>query len=354
MRISFRPYGYTREDMISAVEAMSHPFAFSGLKRRELEEKLCHLTGRAYAIATRDPVMPLLHLLKFLGFKEGDSFLISPLSYRPHLSPYLQLTGLKPLYVDVERWFFNIDMSRMKGLVEDVKLLVINNSLGIPADWDRLYEVLEGKDVFILEDSRETLFTRYKGRRVGSFGNVSLIEFQESSILRGYGGAILTDDPNLYRVIKDWAEPMEDLMCGIVLSQTRELEERKKLRDNLVKVYQNLLKGIEGLKAQFTPEYVKDMHWNYFCVHLGKRYKEEAMEIIRGLMLDDGIEVMLYPKPQDLKEGNSLSYLHIAHEIGTRALLLPMHEDLEEEDIYLVCERLKEHVLQVGAGSRDH
>jgi len=355
MMISFKPSGYSREEMISAVEAMGYPYAFSGLKRRELEDFFCQVVGRSYALAVRDLITPMLVLLSYLGIGYKTKVLLSPLSYFKHFSPYLRLLGIEPMYADVERWFLNMDAKRLPNILDDdVRLLIVNNSLGIPSDWDSIKNAIGSKEVFLIEDSRETLLTEYKGRKAGSFGYVSFLGFSESSIVKGYGGIILTDDQRFYERLKENVEPMDDMMSALILSQLNNVEENLKIRRALADLYSRLLMGIEGIKPIFLPKYVTKMYWSYFCVHLGKRYDEDARSLVANLMADDGIEVVEYPKPQDIRDGLPLRHLHIAHEVGMRALLLPFHEDLEEEDVYFICERLKEHTVQVGAGSRDH
>lgn len=355
MMISFKPYGYSKESIFSAVEAMTHPYAFSGLKRRELEEFFCDATGRRYALVVRELISPLLVLLRYLGITDKSKVLLSPVSYFKHFSPYLKLLGIEVVYADIERWFFNIDVKRLSHVLSDeIKIAVIGNSLGIPADWDAIMSLLNGKSVFIIEDSRETIFTEYKGKVVGAFGDVSLLGFSESSLITGYGGVVLTDEEKIYRKLEGEVELLDDIMSSILVSQIKHLEEKLKIRQSLAHLYSDLLTGIEGLKPHFYPRYVTRICQNHFCVHLGKRYSDSARGIIKDLLLDDGIEVDEYPASQDIKEGMPMKHLHIAHEVSMRALLLPFHEDITQEDIYFVCERLKEHVLQIGAGSVDH
>lgn len=353
MMIPFKPYGYSKEEMASAVEAMSHPYFFSGLKRRELEDFFCQKTGRRYALAVKEFITPLLEVLDYIGIGKGSKVVLSPLSYFKHFSPYLRIAGYEPTYADVERWFLNLDVKRMpQVLTEDMKVLIVNNSLGIPVDWDAIMKLI--KDIILIEDSRETIFTEYKGKSVGSFGYISLLGFSDSSIITGHGGIILTDDQLLYHRLRESVELMDDITSALILSQTKHLDEKLKIRSELAGLYSQLLINIEGLKPQFHPKYVSKMCWSYFCIHLGKRYADNARELIRELLADDGVEIREYPISQDVREGRKISYLHIAHEVGTRALLLPIHEDITDEDVYFVCERLKEHVVQVGAGSIDH
>lgn len=352
--VPFRPYSYSKEDMVSAVEAMGYPYLFSGLKRRELEDFFCQITGRRFALAVKEFITPLLITLEYTTGKDSK-VVLSPLSYFKHFSPYLRLVGYEVLYADVERWFLNIDMKRLgQVLLDEVRVLIVANSLGIPADWDGLPELTKGRDIILIEDSRETLLSEYKGKPVGSFGDVSFLGFSDSSVVMGHGGLVLTDDELIYRRLRDSVDLLDDISSALLLSQFKNLEEKLKIRNELVELYSRLLVSIEGIKAQFYPRYVSKMCWSYFCVHLGKRYSEDARGLIKELLADDGIEVREYPIPQDIKEGRRISYLHIAHEVGTRALLLPLHENITDEDVYFVCERLKEHVVQVGAGSIDH
>lgn len=353
--ITFKPRSFSKEDMFSAVEAMSYPYTFSGLKRRELEDFFCEYTKRRYALAVRDLILPLLTLLRYAGVSNGSKVLISPLSFHKHFSPYLRLIGACPLYPDVERWFLNIDTKRLPNVMsEDIKVIIGGNSLGNPMDWDALKELVRGEGILLIEDSRETLFSEYKGKPAGSFGHVSFLEFSESSVLMGYGGIVLTDDRLIYERLKEDSPPLDDIMSSVIFSQIKQLDDTLAIRRDLANLYSRYLLAIEGIKAQYPPKYVTKMCWSYFSVHLGKRYSKDARGLIKNLMYDDGIEVLEYPISQDLLEGKPLEHLHIAHEVSTRALLLPLHQDMEEDDVYFVCERLKEHAVQIGAGSVDH
>ncbi|ADC89063.1 DegT/DnrJ/EryC1/StrS aminotransferase [Thermocrinis albus DSM 14484] len=354
--IPFKPYGYSKEDMISAVEAMGHPYCFSGLRRKELEDSFCQYSGRKYAVATRDVVPGLLALLEYLGLSYGDTVAYTPLSLAPHFAKYTKFMGLNSAYADVERWFFNVDVKRLSNVITSYKpkVLIVNNSLGIPADWDAVRELLKGTGIFLIEDSRETLFSDYKGRPAGSLGDVSFLAFSPNSVLRGYGGVILTDDALIYKRIREKVEPMDDIMASLLISQTKSLEERINIRRELAQLYSQLLSNMEGMKPQFFPKYVNKPCWSYMCVHLAKRYGRDAVDSIVELMWDDGIETLKYPVSQDIQEGKSMPHLHISHEVSTRAILLPLHEDMDEEDVYFVCERFKDYVIQIGAGSVDH
>lgn len=355
MMISFKPYGYSKGDMVSAIEAMGYPYFFSGLKRRELEDFFCQKLDREYSLAVNDLTNTLLILLDYIGLSKHSKIVLSPLSYFKHFSPYLRISGYEYVYADVERWYLNLDVKRLtQMLTDDVKVLIVNNVLGIPANWDAIVEMVKDKDILLIEDSRETIFTEYKGKPAGAFGYVSLLGFSDSSIITGHGGIILTDDKLIYERLREYVEPMDDITSALILSQIKHIDEKRRIREELVNLYSQLLVGIEGLKAQFCPNYVSKMHWSYFCIHLGKRYSQEARMLIKDLLIHDGIEVREYPIPQDMKEGKKLNHLHIAHEVGPRILLLPLHEDITEEDVYFVCERLKEHVVQIGAGSVDH
>lgn len=81
MMISFKPSGYSREEMISAVEAMGYPYAFSGLKRRELEDFFCQVVGRSYALAVRDLIK--LSLLRVVFVYVIHAILLKIFSHIP-------------------------------------------------------------------------------------------------------------------------------------------------------------------------------------------------------------------------------------------------------------------------------
>lgn len=356
--IPFCNISLDKENIVAMVEALNPPFYCSNLKSKELGERVANFVGRKYAVVFDNSFLAFIGILKALKLEKNDEVVISPMSLHLNVSYVLEYMGLVPAYADVERWFFTIDPKRLGNVVsEKTKALIVPNSLGVVADFDSILEVTQKYGIPIVEDSRETFGSVYKNKRAGAFGDVSIIEFSETSFVSGKCSVVLTDDKFIYEYLTKFRQLIgnnDSLNASLTLSYFKDFNIKNQKLENIASFYEKNLSPIEGIKCQYFPEYIKEKYWNYFAIHLGKRYPQEARDIIVNLLIDDGIEVKPYPTSIDITLGRPLPHLHIAHDVSQRAILLPFHEGLDDEDLQFIVDRVKEHVVQVGAGSRDH
>ncbi|GAB6078873.1 DegT/DnrJ/EryC1/StrS family aminotransferase [Hydrogenobaculum acidophilum] len=356
--IPFCNISLEKENIVAMVEALNPPFYCSNLKSKELGERVAQFVNRKYAVVFDNSFTAFVGILKALKLDKNDEVVLSPMSLRLNASYILEYIGLVPVYADVERWFFTIDPKRLGNVInEKTKAIIVSNSLGVVADFDAISETTTKYGIPIIEDSRETFGTIYKNKRAGAIGDISIVEFSETSFVRGKCSVVLTDDKHLYENINKFRQVIgsaDSLNASITLSYFKDFNIKNQKLEYIAAFYEKHLSPIEGIKCQYFPEYVKEKYWNYFAIHLGKRYPQEARDIIVNLLIDDGIEVKPYPTSIDITLGKPLSHLHIAHDVSQRAILLPFHEGLDEEDLKFIVDRVKEHVVQVGAGSRDH
>jgi 8-amino-3,8-dideoxy-alpha-D-manno-octulosonate transaminase len=109
------------------------------------------------------------------------------------------LTGALPVFAEVDD-SFNMDPEDLeRKITPQTKALMVVHLYGAPANLDGVMAAARRHDIRVLEDSAQTVGGQYKGRRVGSMGNIGIYSFQiHKTITAGEGGALVTNDPLLY------------------------------------------------------------------------------------------------------------------------------------------------------------
>jgi len=138
----------------------------------------------------------------------GDEVITTALAFPTTLNPILQ-NGLAPVFVDVEEGTYNIDASKLEQALSDkTRAIIFAHTLGNPAEMDVIMNFARAHDLYVIEDTCDALDSLYDGKRCGTYGNLSTYSFYAAHhITMGEGGALLTNDLNLFRQalsIRDW------------------------------------------------------------------------------------------------------------------------------------------------------
>ena len=131
-------------------------------------------------------------------WKDGDEVLVPAVTFIATSNVVLH-NGLKPVFVDVDPLTFNIDPAKIEAkLTKRTRAIMPVHLLGLPADMDPILAIAARRGLKIVEDSAQSMFARYKGRKVGSFGDIGCFStYVAHLIATGAGGLAVTSDPDL-------------------------------------------------------------------------------------------------------------------------------------------------------------
>ncbi|MFA5284779.1 MAG: lipopolysaccharide biosynthesis protein RfbH, partial [Smithellaceae bacterium] len=160
--------------------------------------------------------------------RPGDEVITTACGFPTTLNPIIQ-NNLVPVFVDVELGTYNIQTDALeKAITKKTKAICIAHTLGNPADIDKICRIARKHRLWFVEDNSDALGSRYKGRFTGTFGHMASLSFYPAHhITMGEGGAVLTDDPLLKRILLSlrdwgrdcWCEPGYDDTCKKRFSQ---------------------------------------------------------------------------------------------------------------------------------------
>lgn len=136
-------------------------------------------------------------------WKDGDEVLVPALTFVASSNVVIQ-NNLKPVFVDVDPVYFEIDPNKIEEkITARTRAIMPVHIAGVPCDMDPIMKIAKRHNLRVIEDSCETMFVRYKGKPVGSFGDISCFSTYVAHLLvTGVGGLALTNDPELAVLMK--------------------------------------------------------------------------------------------------------------------------------------------------------
>ncbi|MGQ9477797.1 MAG: DegT/DnrJ/EryC1/StrS family aminotransferase [Candidatus Bipolaricaulia bacterium] len=356
---------------IAAVEAVLRtPNLSLGPKLEEFERRLASYVGVKHGVAVNSGTSALHLIIKALGIGAGDEVITTPFSFIASANCILFERAF-PVFVDIDPRTLNIDPERIEERVtERTKAILAVDVFGQPADWAKLEKIAARHGLLLIEDSAEALGAEFKGRKAGSFGKAGVFGFYPNKqITTGEGGMILTDDDELAQLCRSlrnqgrgedegqgqgWHRHerlgynyrLSELNCALGLAQLSRLEEILRKRERVAQMYNERLKGVEGLEIPYVSPDVK-MSWFVYVVRLSEDYSsEDRARILWGLKAR-GIGCSDYFPPIHLQPFyRELGYREgdypITERVASRTIALPFYNNLTEREVDYVVQSLKE------------
>ncbi len=155
-----------------------------------------------FAIMTASGTCALMIALAALknrhGWNDGDEVIVPAVTFIATSNVVLQL-NMKPVFVDIDPIYYEIDPTKIEAAITPrTRAIIPVHLFGSPCDMDPIMAIAQQHGLRVIEDSCETMFTKYKGRSVGSFGDVGCFSTYVAHILiTGVGGPCTTNDPDL-------------------------------------------------------------------------------------------------------------------------------------------------------------
>ena len=229
--ISYGGRVYDEKEMISLVDASLDFWLTSGRFANEFEKDLAAFLGIDYCLLTNSGSSANLLAVSALTspklgerrLKSGDEVITTACGFPTTLNPILQ-NNLNPVFLDVELGTYNVKANDIEDAISDkTKAIFVPHTLGNPVELDLLMEVVDKYNLWFIEDNCDALGSKYKGKYTGTYGHISTCSFYPAHhITMGEGGAVLTSDPLLRKILASfrdwgrdcWCEPGCDNSCG--------------------------------------------------------------------------------------------------------------------------------------------
>ncbi|MCD6013566.1 MAG: NDP-hexose 3,4-dehydratase [Flavipsychrobacter sp.] len=205
------PYGKTvhGEEEIAAVVNVLRTSTQMGKHVREMEERVAALYNKKYGIMVNSGSSAIYLAADLLNFEPGTEIITPPLTFSTTVAPQVK-KGWVPAYVDVEEGTYNLDANKVEEMITPkTKAMIIPNLIGNLPNWKQLREIADKHNLFLLEDSCDTLGAEIDGASSGRFTDMSATSFYGSHIINcaGNGGMLCVNTDAFYnrgKLLRSW------------------------------------------------------------------------------------------------------------------------------------------------------
>ena len=211
-----------KSDLFNMIDASLDMWLTAGRFAEEFEKEFPKSLGAKYcAIVNSGSSANLIALSALTSYKlgkkrlkPGDEVITVAAGFPTTITPIIQ-NRMVPVFADVELGTYNIDTEHLKsGVSEKTKAIFIAHTLGNPFDVDKVLEIAGKYNLWIIEDNCDALGSKYNNKYTGTFGDVSTFSFYPAHhITMGEGGAVVSNDSELHRIICSFRDWGRDCWC---------------------------------------------------------------------------------------------------------------------------------------------
>lgn len=205
------PYGKTvhGEEEIEAVVNVLRTSTQMGKHVRRMEERVADLYNKKYGIMVNSGSSALYLAADLLDYEPGSEIITPALTFSTTVAPQVK-KGWVPAFVDVEPGTYNVDVNKVEEMITPkTKAMIIPNLIGNLPDWQKLREIADKHNLFVLEDSADTLGAEIGGASSGRFTDMSTTSFYGSHVINcgGNGGMLCVNTDAFYQrglLLRSW------------------------------------------------------------------------------------------------------------------------------------------------------
>lgn len=201
MREHFLPFALPdldESELTEIREALDSGWVTTGPKTKQFESGFAAVVGAKHAIAVNSCTAAMHLALEAIGLKQGDEVITTPYTFAA-TAEVIRYFDARPVLVDVEPEFFNIDPARIEAaLTGRTRAILPVHIAGLPAELGSVHEIAKRRGIPVIEDAAHAFPSQYKGRMVGALSDVTCFSFYATkTITTGEGGMICTENDAL-------------------------------------------------------------------------------------------------------------------------------------------------------------
>lgn len=370
----------TEREINSVLEVLRTPYLSLGPKLIEFEHRFANYVGARYAVAVNSGTAGLHLAIKSLGIGERDAVITTPFSFVASANCIL-FERATPVFVDVEESTFNIDPDKIaeyitnhcirtgsgkiidRGTGKEIKAILPVHVFGHPCRMDRIMEIADRHNLFVVEDACEAIGALFGERKVGTIGNAGVFAFYPNKqITTGEGGMIVTNSPKIAEICKSlrnqgrdgksaWLNHsrigynyrLSDINCALGLAQLERLPEILRKRARVAAEYNIRLKDYVNIP---TTQAGVEKSWFTYVICLPEKYTQTMRDEILQQLCRKGIGCNNYFPPIHLQPvyrrmfGYQRGDFPVTESISERTIALSFHNNLQDHEIDYVVDCL--------------
>ncbi len=363
----YNQYKKIKPEIDGAIQNVINVGAFiNGPDVKIFEQNLANYLQVKHVIGCANGTDALLVALMALNLKKGDEVIVPSFTF---VSPVevVGLLGLTPVFVDVDKSTFNLDVEQVENsITEKTKVIIPVHLYGQSCNLEKLKKLALKYDLFLVEDNAQAIgadyiFTNGDKKKVGTIGNIGCTSFFPSKNLGcfGDGGAIFTDDDKkaeeIRCIINHGAKKkyfnerlginsrLDTIQAAILNVKLKYLDSFIVQRQKVAEFYDKSLSFIDDIVIPQRTSYSTHVFHQYTI--RAEKERREALKLF--LQKKDIPSMVYYPKPLNEQEAFYSFYkskvkLDVSKKTCDEVLSLPMHTELSEEQLIYITDTIKE------------
>ncbi|MEJ2195962.1 MAG: DegT/DnrJ/EryC1/StrS family aminotransferase, partial [Ignavibacteriaceae bacterium] len=322
----------------------------------QFEIKFSEFTGIKYSASVSNGTVALHIALLALGIGKEDEVIVPTFTYISSVNA-IKYTGAKPIFVDSDPLTWQIDTKAIEQKISNkTKAIMAVHIYGHPCEMDEIMRISYKYKLKVVEDCAEAIGTLYKGKHVGSFGDISTFSFfGNKTITTGEGGMVCTNSKELsdlviklkgqglaknreyYHDIIGYNYRMTNICAAIGCAQ---LERVGDILINKKRIVQKYIDDIKNIPLEYHQAYgnINHSYW-MFTVLVNS---ESDRKKLRKHLSENGIDTRPTFHPvHTMPMYNSQETFEVAEDLGKRGINLPSYPDLSDNDIKFITNKIR-------------
>lgn len=388
MRKKFLPFHLPSigdEEIREVVDVLKSGWLTTGPRTMQFEQDFKQYIGSRYAIAVNSGTAALHLALEAIDLKAHDEVIVPTMTFAA-TAEVVRYFGAKPVLVDCSHDSFNMNTEEVGKYLKKnkgkVKAIIPVHIAGLPCDMDRIMDLASDYDLKVIEDAAHALPSKYKGKMVGTIGDITAFSFYATkNITTGEGGMVTTDDEeyaermrmmSLHGISKDaWKRytsegswyyeikypgykyNLTDIASAIGIHQLRKCDHFHKRREEIARAYTEAFSEHETIIPPFV-EPGNQHAWHLYIIQLDldkltidrARFIEEMKAKNIGTSVHF-IPLHLHPYYKETYGYSPGDFPEASH-VYQRIVSLPIYPGMTDEDVNDVTDAVKDIVNKYG------
>lgn len=332
-----------------------------GFYTKKCHEFLENLLKCKKALLTHSCTAALEMAAILLDIKSGDEVIMPSYTFVSTANAFV-LRGGVPVFVDIRPDTLNID----ENLIEDAitpktKAICVVHYAGVSCEMDKIMQIAKKYNLYVVEDAAQALGSFYKGKPLGTIGDIGCFSFHETkNVISGEGGAIVINNEKFIdraEIIREkgtnrsrffrgqvdkytWVDIgssylPSDIIAAYLYSQLQNIDRINEKRMQIWNKYDNFFKTYnENIGSPFVPaDCVHNAHM-YYILFSNIKERQNAIDLLKKNDINSVFHyIPLHSSPAGMKFGRAYGDMKNTNKISDTLLRLPMYYELSEEDI---------------------
>lgn len=343
---------------------------FAGGYIGRFEKEFAAFCGTSEAVSVSSGTTALHLALAALGIGKGDEVLTQSFTNMATFFAVLY-QGAIPIAIDSEPDTLNINPALLEAKITPrTKAIVVVHIYGHPVDMDPILAIAKKHNLFVIEDAAEAHGAEYKGKKVGSLGDVGCFSFYANKIVTtGEGGMLTTNDAALAKEARSlkalafgeknkfmhraigYNYRMTNVQAAIGAAQMTRIDDILSRKRTMASYYLTHLSGMPELQLPVEKPYAKNVYWMFNILLRGPLAgrRQEFMQKLSARGVDTREDFIPFNGQEIFIEKGmtKLEDCPVANDAGLNGLYIPSGTDISEEEQRYVVQEIRETVREM-------